>query len=227
MSMNPPEPNDARCRSEPIEQAAEDERVPPVDARPRVSIAEALRNHWVEVWYQPKIDASANALPAPRRCCACTTRSLACWSRAVFTPRSTKPASSGLRKHRLVATLCDWTMFDEDGFNLHLAINVPVGVLLRMPVAALVADSSAIRALTGAHRRGHRDQVARDIALAKESSRSCAAAAFDRVDDFGPAIRRFRQLRDLPFAEPKSTAPLSATAPPTPPMPRSARPRSI
>ena len=42
-------------------------------ARPRIAISEALRNNWIEIWYQPKIDlkrkclAGAEALARIRR----------------------------------------------------------------------------------------------------------------------------------------------------------------
>ena len=31
-------------------------------ARPRIVIAEALRNNWFEIWYQPKIDLKRKCL---------------------------------------------------------------------------------------------------------------------------------------------------------------------
>ena len=205
MSMNPPEPNDARCRSEPIEQAAEDERVPPVDARPRVSIAEALRNHWVEVWYQPKIDlkrkclAGAEALAAPAPPAA--------WRAGagqLSRRRSTKPASSSLRSTALVATLCDWTMFDEAGFNLHLAINVPVGVLLRDADCRRWSPNIVRNPQhgPGSSSKSTEDQIARDIALAKDIAAQLRGSGISiAIDDFGAGYSSFSSLRDLPFAE--------------------------
>jgi hypothetical protein len=67
--------NEVRDWSGPIQSLGDDERQTLVDSmtadsRPRIAIAEALRNNWFEVWYQPKIDlkrkclAGAGAHPA-------------------------------------------------------------------------------------------------------------------------------------------------------------------
>ena len=104
---------------------------------------------------------------------------------------------------RCVATLCDWTMFDEAGFNLHLAINVPVGVLLRMPVAALVAEyRPQSAAWPGLIVEVTEDQVARDIALAKDIAAQLRGSGISiAIDDFGAGYSSFSSLRNLPFAE--------------------------
>src|SRR5258707_15173406 len=60
-------PPDPRRWSGPIEKLGEDERRSLVDsmtseARPRIEIDEALRNGWLEMWYQPKIDLKRKCL---------------------------------------------------------------------------------------------------------------------------------------------------------------------
>jgi EAL domain-containing protein (putative c-di-GMP-specific phosphodiesterase class I) len=109
----------------------------------------------------------------------------------------------GLAQHALVATLCDWTMFDEAGFNLRLAINVPVGVMLRMPVAALVAEyRPQSAAWPGLIVEVTEDQVARDIALAKDIAAQLRGSGISiAIDDFGAGYSSFSSLRNLPFAE--------------------------
>ena len=39
-----------------------------------------------------------------------------------------------LTEHALLTTLYDWDTFNDAGYNLHLAINVPVSALLRLPI---------------------------------------------------------------------------------------------
>jgi hypothetical protein len=45
-----------------------------------------------------------------------------------FLPGVAEGSFARLTEHALIATLTNWTKFEEAGFNLHLAINVPVSV---------------------------------------------------------------------------------------------------
>src|SRR4029453_7052465 len=126
----PPEP---RRWSGPIEKLGDDERRSLVssmssDPRPRIAIDEALRSNWFEMWYQPKIDlkrkclAGAEALARIRHP-----------TRGVLLPEGDEDSIAHLTEYALTSCLRDWTTFDEAGFNLHLAINVPVSVMLKLP----------------------------------------------------------------------------------------------
>ena len=196
MSMNRSDPNDAPGRSGPLQQTAADER-------PRIAIAEALRNDWFEIWYQPKIDlkrkclAGAEALPRIRH------PQLGVLSPGSFRADVDENGVVELAQHALVAVLCDWTMYDDAGFNLHLAVNVPVGILLRMPVAALVAEyRPQSEAWPGLIIEVTEDQIARDIALANELAAQLRGSGITiAIDDFGAGYSSFSSLRNLPFAE--------------------------
>src|ERR1700680_2087602 len=107
---------------------------------PRVAITEALRNNWFEIWYQPKIDLKRKCLAGAEALARIHHPQLGVLLPGSFLPDVDEESIAELAQHALLATLCDWAMFDEAGFNLHLAINVPVGVLLRMPIAELVAE---------------------------------------------------------------------------------------
>ena len=138
-------------------------------SRPRVLIEEALRENWLEIWYQPKIDL--------RRKCLAGAEALARIhhpTQGVLLPQDFLPDVDDagvvlLTEHAMLATLRDWTTFDEAGFNLHLAINVPVAVLLKLPVPSLVRDNRPLADhWPGLIVEVTEDQIARDIVLAAE-----------------------------------------------------------
>ena len=85
-----------------------------------------MRNDWLEIWYQPKIDlkrkclAGAEALARIRH-----PQQGMLWPES-FLPGVDEDSLAQLTEHALLATLRDWTIFADAGFNLHLAINVPV-----------------------------------------------------------------------------------------------------
>ena len=111
------------------------------DQRPRIAIAEALRNHWFEIWYQPKIDLKRKCLAGAEALARIRHPEFGVLLPGSFLPDVDDASVAELAQHALVATLCDWSMFEDAGFNLHLAINVPVGVLLKLPIPSLVAET--------------------------------------------------------------------------------------
>ena len=233
--MSDSDPKNVRSWSGPINNLAEDERRSLVDSmsaepRPRIAIAEALRNHWFEIWYQPKIDLKRKCLAGAEALARIRHPQLGVLLPGSFLPDVDEDSVAELAQHALVATLCDWTMFEEAGFNLHLAINVPVGVLLKLPIAKLVARvSSAIRALARAHCRSDRGP---DRSRHRAGARDRHSAAGERDQDRDRRFRRrlfvvFELTRIAVRGAQESIALSSWAARPTPPMPRSARPRSI
>src|ERR1700692_2910967 len=135
---------DVRSWSGPIKNLAEDERKSLVDSmsadtRPRIAIAEALRNHWFEICYQPKIVLKRKCLAGAEALARIRHPEFGVMLPGSFLPDVDEAAIAELAEHAMLSTLTDWTMFEEAGFNLQLAINVPVGVLLKLPIPQIVA----------------------------------------------------------------------------------------
>jgi EAL domain-containing protein (putative c-di-GMP-specific phosphodiesterase class I) len=80
---------------------------------------------------------------------------------------------------------------------------VPVGVLLRLPIAALVAEyRPQAEHWPGLIVEITEDQIARDIAQANEIATQLRVAGISiAIDDFGAGYSSFSSLRNLPFAE--------------------------
>src|ERR1700733_12328321 len=137
--------------------------------RPRIAVADALRNNWFEIWYQPKIDLKRKCLAGAEALARIHHPQLGILLPGSFLPDVDEESVAELGQHALIATLCDWTMFDEAGFNLHLAINVPVGVMLRMPIAQLVEEyRPKAERWPGLILEVTEDQIVRDITLANK-----------------------------------------------------------
>jgi len=208
LGMSDSDPKDVRSWSGPINNLAEDERRSLVDSmsadtRPRIAIAEALRNRWFEIWYQPKIDLKRKCLAGAEALARIRHPHLGVLLPGSFLPDVDEESVAELAQHALVATLCDWSMFEEAGFNLHLAINVPVGVLLKLPIPKLVAEYRPKSARwPGLIVEVTEDQIVRDIALAHDIANQLQVSGIKiAIDDFGAGYSSFSSLRDLPFAE--------------------------
>jgi EAL domain-containing protein (putative c-di-GMP-specific phosphodiesterase class I) len=206
--MSDSDPKDVRSWSGPIKNLAEDERQSLIDSmvaepRPRIAIAEALRNHWFEIWYQPKIDLKRKCLAGAEALARINHPQLGVLLPGSFLPDVDEGSIAELAQHALLATLCDWSMFEEAGFNLHLAINVPVSVLFKLPIPTLVSEyRPKSERWPGLILEVTEDQIVREIKLAKEIATQLRVSGITiAIDDFGAGYSSFSSLRDLPFAE--------------------------
>jgi EAL domain-containing protein (putative c-di-GMP-specific phosphodiesterase class I) len=171
--------------------------------RPVVELNEALRNDWVEIWYQPKIDLRRKCLAGAEALARIRHPGLGMLAKGSFLPRFDADGIAGLTERALIATLRAWSDFDEAGVNLHLAINVPVSALFKLPILALVREHRpAAEHWPGLILEITEDQIVRDItaahALAAELRLSKISIS---IDEFGAGYSSFSGLRDLPFAE--------------------------
>ena len=206
--MSESESKDVRNWSGPIKNLAEDERRSLVDSmsaavKPRIAIAEALQNNWFEIWYQPKIDLRRKCLAGAEALARIRHPQLGVLLPGSFLPDVDEDSIARLAQHALLATLADWAVFEDAGFNLQLAINVPVGVLLKLPIPRLVAEYRPKSARwPGLILEVTEDQIVRDLALAKQIANQLRVSGITiSIDDFGAGYSSFSSLRDLPFAE--------------------------
>jgi EAL domain-containing protein (putative c-di-GMP-specific phosphodiesterase class I) len=199
--------DDPRQWSGPLDHLRASERELLVDSmrgtRPHIEIEQALAEHWLEIWYQPKIDLRRKCLAGAEALARIHHPTLGVLLPQQFLPGADDEAISRLTEYALLTTLRDWSIFDAAGFNLHLAVNVPVNVLLRLPVPAIVHEYRPRDARwPGLVVEVTEDQIVRDIALANEIARQLKISDVTvAIDDFGGGYSSFASLRDLPFAE--------------------------
>jgi EAL domain-containing protein (putative c-di-GMP-specific phosphodiesterase class I) len=206
--MSQTDPNEVRGESGPINTLAADHRRASVESAsaepaPRIAIAEALRNHWFEIWYQPKIDLKRKCLAGAEALARIRHPQLGVLPPGSFVPDVDEQSVADLAQHALIVTLCDWSEFEEAGFNLHLAINVPAGVLIKLPIPTLLNEyRPKSERWPGLIVEVTEDQIVRDIALAKQIAEQLQANGIKiAIDDFGAGYSSFSSLRELPFAE--------------------------
>jgi EAL domain-containing protein (putative c-di-GMP-specific phosphodiesterase class I) len=120
-----------------------------------------------------------------------------------FLPDISESSIARLTKHALIATLDNWTVFDAAGFNLHLAINVPVSVLLTLPIPDLVElHRPRSERWPGIILEVTEDEVVRDIEVARAVASQLRVAGIQiAIDDFGAGYSSLSSLRELPFNE--------------------------
>jgi EAL domain-containing protein (putative c-di-GMP-specific phosphodiesterase class I) len=199
--------DDPRHWSGPLDNMGDAERMMLEDsmrgARPQVDIDEALHEQWLEIWYQPKIDLRRKCLAGAEALARIRHPTLGVLLPQSFLVGIDDGRLARLTEHALVSTLFDWTTFEEAGYNLHLAINVPVSVLLRLPVPTLVREYRPHSdQWPGLVVEVKEDEIVRDIALSNEIAKQLRVSGVTvAIDDFGGGYSSFASLRELPFAE--------------------------
>lgn len=176
------------------------------DARPipdHVDIDEALRNNWLEMWYQPKIDLRQKCLAGAEALARIRHPDYGVLLPASFLSGVADDDLISLTEHALMTTLRDWDIFDAAGFNLRLAINLPVNHLLKLPIPTIVNENRP----TAEHWPGiivevTEDQIVREIKRAQEIANHLKVSGITvSIDDFGAGYSSFHSLRELAFTE--------------------------
>jgi EAL domain-containing protein (putative c-di-GMP-specific phosphodiesterase class I) len=191
--MSDTEPNDSPSAA--ISESA--------DTRPRVVIAEALRESWFETWYQPKVDLKRKCLVGAEALVRIRHPELGVLQPGSFAAVADADSIVGIAQQALLGALFDWTAFAQAGFELHLAVNLPFAALLALPVAELIAaHRPQSERWPGLIVEVTEDHLVRDVARAKELAaqlRGCGVSI--AIDDFGVGYSSFATLRTLPIAE--------------------------
>jgi len=187
-----------------------------------------LRNGWVEIWYQPKIDLKRKCLIGAETLARLRHPRFGVLLPGSFFPGLGEAGMSLLAEHALIAVLHNWTKFDDAGFNLHLAVNLPASVLGSMPLAQVIErHRPESEHWPGIIIEVCEDQIVRELGLVGGSRSSCTETAFRlRSMILAQDIRRFQLYAAYLLSSSSSTAASSRSARSTQQMPRSAKRRS-
>ncbi len=176
-----------------------------VPARFDANLDAALRNNWLELWYQPKIDlrsrlvCGAEALIRLRH----PTHGLVQPGR--FLPAPGDPLYRPLTDFIVERALADWVIFAEHRMTNRLAINVPASVLQRPDfVAHLRRHLPHHPKFPGLIVEITEDEAISDPELAREVAVQLKLYNVHvSIDDFGSGYSSLARLKELPFAEVK------------------------
>ena len=89
-----------------------------------IEVGEALRNDWLEIWYQPKIDLKRKCLAGAEALARiCHPQEGMLWPDS-FLLGADEDTVLALTQHVLTAAMSNWSAFDDAGYNLHLSVNL-------------------------------------------------------------------------------------------------------
>jgi EAL domain-containing protein (putative c-di-GMP-specific phosphodiesterase class I) len=195
--MNDSDPKDVRTPSGPTQKPAGDA------SKPQITLAEALSNKWLEIWYQPKIDLKRKYLTGAEATARVRHPRHGVLPPASFLADVDEKGLAELAQTALLAALFDWETFEEAGFNLHLSLNIPVAVLFKLPIPRLIAQNRPhSKRWPGLILEVTADEIARATAIGKDLAAHLRVSGISiAVDHFGDGYASMASLRNLPFAE--------------------------
>lgn len=175
----------------------------PPHATPRIELADALREDWLEVWYQPKINLRSLTVSGAEALIRARHPVHGVIAPADLLPAAGDPLYLPLSSFVLRSSMEDWPLFAQRGYPLKLAINVPASVLS----AAGFVDEVRRALPYGQDFPGlvieiTEDEVIADLrGIGEVMTQLRLYNTTISIDDFGSAHSSLSRVKDLPFAE--------------------------
>ncbi len=168
-----------------------------------IDLGDALRNRWLELWYQPKIDLKSLSVCGAEALLRARHPQHGIISPAQLLPPASDPLYQPLSRFVVQQALVDWQWFADQGKALKLAVNIPVSVMhapdfIDVAREALPKDPR----FPGLIFEITEDDVIRDADAIYEIATQLKLYNIRlSIDDFGTAYSSLSRLRDLPCVE--------------------------
>jgi EAL domain-containing protein (putative c-di-GMP-specific phosphodiesterase class I) len=175
----------------------------PAAVAARIDLHDALRNGWMEFWFQPKIDLRKKQLAGVEAFARARHPQYGILSPSAFMPGATEAELVALSELALVSSLKAAGRFSTLGINLRVAANVPVNALVKLSIPDIVrAHRPAIENWAGLIIDITEEQIVTDLALAASMAKRLAHLNVKlAIDDFGRGYSSLARLKELPFSE--------------------------
>lgn len=169
----------------------------------RVDLNEALRNKWIEFWYQPKISLRKKQLIGIEAFARCRHPQYGALMPGAFMPGATDSDLLSLSELTIMSVL-DWGQrLMALGVVVKFAVNIPVSTLVKLPVTDLVRPyRDQNPQWPGLIIDVAEEQIITDLPLAVELNEKFASVnARLAIDQFGRGYSAIAGRKVLPFAE--------------------------
>jgi EAL domain-containing protein (putative c-di-GMP-specific phosphodiesterase class I)/FixJ family two-component response regulator len=169
----------------------------------RVELSDALKNGWIEFWYQPKIDLRRKQLAGAEVFARCRHPQNGVLLPAAFMPGATEADLTLLSELALASALTGGERLARLGLNMRFAVNIPVSVLVKLTIPDLVrAHRPRPDQWAGLIIDVAEEQIVTELALATELTKQLAQVNVKlAIDNFGRGYSSLARLKALPFAE--------------------------
>jgi EAL domain-containing protein (putative c-di-GMP-specific phosphodiesterase class I)/DNA-binding NarL/FixJ family response regulator len=171
--------------------------------REQVSLIEALRKNWLEVWYQPKVDLKSRMVCGAEALIRARHPDHGLIEPKELLPPVGDPLYKPLSLFVLRRTMQAWAAFADKGRLLKLSVNVPASILTTPGFVDIVRLTiPRVPTFPGVLIEVTEEEIIRDVRGAREVATQLKLYnALLSLDDFGTAYASLSRLTALPFAE--------------------------
>ena len=110
-------------------------------ATQQLKIQHMLDMNWIEPWYQPKIDLNKRCLVGAEIFARARHPEHGMLGSGCVLANATESDLLLLTSYMIAAALRDWREFADLAPEMKIAVNIPVGALTKLPIAAIVRDN--------------------------------------------------------------------------------------
>ena len=176
--------------------------MPPAVAA-RLELDDAIKNKWIEFWYQPKIALRRKQLAGAEAYARVRHPQHGLVLAGAFTANASEAGNVKLAELALESALKTSTHFSKLGVNLRLSVNIPVPALLKLSVPDIVqAHHPANQKWPGLIIDLPEEQIVGDLALASDLSKKLEPHNVRlAIDNFGRTFSSLAKVEELPFEE--------------------------
>jgi EAL domain-containing protein (putative c-di-GMP-specific phosphodiesterase class I) len=176
-----------------------------IKATPKVlvDLGEALRNRWLELWYQSKIDLKSLSVCGAEALLRARHPVHGVISPADLLPPAGDPLYGPLSKFVIEQAMTDWNYFSTRNIPIKLAVNIPASVLVAPDFIRSIREWLPKNPnFPGLVIEVTEDEIIRDAEAIREAATQLKLYNIRlSIDDFGTAYSSLARLRDLPFSE--------------------------
>ncbi len=176
--------------------------MPPAVAA-RLELDDAIKNKWIEFWYQPKIALRRKQLAGAEAYARVRHPQHGLVLAGAFTANASEAGNVKLAELALESALKTSAHFSKLGVNLRLSLNIPVPALLKLSVPDIVqAHHPADQKWPGLIIDLPEEQIVGDLALASDLSKKLEPHNVRlAIDNFGRTSSSLAKVEELPFEE--------------------------
>jgi EAL domain-containing protein (putative c-di-GMP-specific phosphodiesterase class I) len=169
----------------------------------RVNLVEAERSAWLELWYQPKIDARALVMHGAEGLLRVCHPSWGILPPTYFIASDGDPRRRSVSEFVIRRALNDWHLFLSERGHIELAINLPMAFLRDAAAPEYLCQRLPDHpAFEGLIVEVNGTDVVRNLALAKDIAKTLRSYRIAiSLDDVGPECASLIGLREFPFVE--------------------------
>jgi EAL domain-containing protein (putative c-di-GMP-specific phosphodiesterase class I) len=172
-------------------------------AKPFVTLAQAIKKDWLELWYQPKISLGSNRLAGAEGLIRLRHPEHGVLFPGSFLPGAAEADMLAMTERVLITALRDWETLAANGLSVKLAVNTPVSALTKLPIAEILrTERPKAENWPGLILEVTEDEIVNDLQVANDVAASLRAHNCSlAIDDFGAGYSSLARLKQLPFSE--------------------------